>query len=161
MRVPAWYRAFDDWTKRVMERIDLKKKLPPGYVHKWVFRGAVFAAILLFFFALASNGWKLTTDPYLCCADDIFPPTYCINSFNMCRDDPFGAALIGVGCPNVMDLCAEHPVICERETLAPGECVGTPPSKLVQTAAGDIIGIFLFSFVVNHLLWFLRRKIKS
>lgn len=154
--IKLWKR-FDQWTKRLQERLDVKKKLPEGYVNKWVFRGAVIATLLFFGLIIHLEGLdNLTGSVSLSCPEESLG--YCVNTFAVCNNDPMRASLeYGIICPTTHDNCLEYRDLCESEILLPGETVGHVPHPIAQKGSFIMIMLLLAAFPINHLLWRIKQ----
>lgn len=151
-KIKEYYRRFDAWSRR----FDLSKRYP-HYIHKWVFRSAMILALLVVALAVYIDGFGVVTgDPYIVCASDVA----CENALYYCAHPSVFPS--GRVCdPKTVSFCESNPVYCEKQFLAPGEVVGHKPSAFTEGAEGLLILIFAGSFLVNHIVYRLKRRNKK
>lgn len=160
------WRRFDAWTRGVQSRLDLKKRLPRGYVSAWVFRSAVFVAVLFALFVVASESYRtgsvgaaLFGAPSLSCP--VGGPD-CVNTFYVCYTGiapPGFDVRAGLVCPSdVAVTCGRFPSVCASLYVRAGESVGAVQSGLAHDAELWVLLILAASFPVNHLLFLWRQR---
>jgi len=124
--------------KEFFEKIDLSKKYP-GYFNKWLIRGAFGVLIVLYLFLMSQNNWSTTTAYFICEIDskvDCKNPFYDINNNH----------------PNCVN------GLCSTEFVSPGRYVGTESSILFENYSGIIFLVLIFTFGINHLLYWRKQK---
>jgi hypothetical protein len=141
----SWLKEFEEGMRKLDELAD-KISLPkryPGYFEKWVFRGVLLAALLLFVYVAHTD--KLGFEPmfYMSCPIDVFQGR-CANPY------------YGITC--YADVPPAWWEVCKEETLFAGQTYGVPPSALFQNFETICLLLVALGFVVNHLLYVWRSK---
>ena len=128
-----------NWDK-YFKRNKVKQKSPldinglfPGYFNKNVFRGVILSIILLAVFTMQTNNWETNFKYVECPADVLTVCEYLTPSDN-----------ISQGLQTIY--------------LNPGEVLGNKPNKDYYNYPVRVKALFLFGFVLNHLLYFFRSK---
>lgn len=138
--------------KRVQRALDIKRRLPRGYVHKWVFRGAILTMGLLALITFAIEGPSMLK-PRVSMACPLDGPP-CENPLYSCVNDLY--AFDRYACEGAASICEREPSLCEIQTLAPGTSYGQVPGWFARHAPTMMGAVFFAAFPINHLLW--RKK---
>ena len=132
--------------RKLLDEVDLSKKYPK-YINKNVFR-VVFLVILLFtIFSIAKYGLNVSW-VYVECNS----LSGCENPYISCQEDVW---VVNPDC----EFYSEHPckvLNCDKPFLEYGEYIGEKPPFVVKNGSLIIIGVILFGFIINHIIYKLR-----
>lgn len=135
MSLLAWFRGLDE---KLDGHLNLSKRFP-GYFEKWVFRGMMVVILGIVLAAGQSNGWEWGGS-YVECTGN-----------NVCA--------FYVGC---LPVCTDGNPVCEETCkpimLAPGTVIGEKPTWLISNGVNLILLVVVLAFVVNHLVYEVRRR---
>lgn len=150
----SWIKNFRAWDKRMGEKLDVKRIIP-GYFNIWVFRTGMIFILILVLTALHYNDWSLAAYSYQCPKTE----TYCRNPFYECAEKDYEECRSDITC--ILPACNKEipdavckKVNCHKQFLASGESI--EPHPIVKRLNAYVLGIFAFSFVVNHFVYRVR-----
>ena len=132
---------------RLDERFDVSSY---GYkVNKWILRFAFFLMVVLFLVVVRVDGLDVAVygSQYVVCED----PAGCLNPYGMdCDSEPTRDGLMF---NNLID--------CKPQIMPEGESIGFPSSGLARSFPLIALGLFVFSLLLNHLLYNKSFRVKK
>ena len=152
---------------QILPEIDLSKRLPNYIINKWIFRFFLLIIGLILIYDISNYG--LVSVSISCPSHS---PEPCKNVYYVCPPTENNLLIIGNITFNEEDLknisppkncqisqskyiCEDVP--CNLEYLKPGEYYGRT-DFMFKYGKYLIIGLFLFSFLVNHLYFIIKYK---
>jgi len=126
--------------KEFTDRLDLKKRFP-GYFNIWIFRAFhLMIAILILVVCIVDGPEVIYPGKQFV---DCYSDEPCINPYYQ-GNEPFFAP---TGNP-----------IYDQEIVYPGETLGDKPSGLSLQSHKIILLLFVWPFIINHLIHYWRNK---
>jgi len=125
------------------QKFDVGKRF--GYkVNKWIFRSAFILMILVFGLILFTDGWDVAVHgaSAFVCPEDQFR---CVNPY----------------LPEVCNVTIEGFYACDYQYISGGEVYGVVPSFYARLAPYLVVGIFLLSLLINHLIYNRNFRVKK
>lgn len=134
---------------QIADALDVKRRFPPGYFNKWVFRAVFLFMGALALFLIVSEGYfsGVRNVAYVECPKDAIGGV-CENP--LYKED---------GLYYLYEEC-EPPEICSYEFLLPGQALGRKPGVLFRWFDELFILSLLFGFMLNHILYQYRSGLK-
>lgn len=136
--------------KEFLPQIDLSKRLP-GYINKWIFRFFLLLIGLIVIFDISKHGVYSYS---VSCPDTNLEP--CLNPYYVCQTQ-YEVYNMTATCSYEIPSAICKDVPCDKKYLEPGEYYGRT-DFISKYGTSLLIGLFLFSFIVNHLYFMLRTK---
>lgn len=140
---------------KLQDTLDLKK-IFPGYFDKKIFRGVIILMVIFTAYILFSTNFKISY-VYAECPEN--NNIECGNPFYVCNEGEIFNCIPKDSIPKpIKPLCYEG--FCNNKTLQIGQVIGEKPSFIVKNYNILCLLIVLAGFLVNHIVYKTKKKVK-